>query len=256
MNNPKIVLLAGKGMSTNVLFHALKNNIDIDTIILEERVNTKDFIKKRIKKLGIWKVFGQILFQLFIVNLLNLIAAKRKKEIFDQYGLDQSDLPPQKLIRVNSVNDNSCINILKELNPTIVIVNGTRIISTAVLECTSSLFINLHAGITPKYRGVHGAYWALVNNDATNCGVTIHCVDKGIDTGAIISQKTIPFTRKDNFVTYPLLQIATGIPLMQKAIEDTLNSQLVSVATTGESGLWTHPTIWQYLSHYIRQGKK
>ena len=41
----------------------------------------------------------------------------------------------------------------------------------------------MHAGITPQYRGVHGGYWAVVNNDPEHCGVTIHFVDKGIDTG-------------------------------------------------------------------------
>src|SRR5438093_9923670 len=46
-----------------------------------------------------------------------------------------------------------------------VVVNGTRIISEAVLTASDAVFINMHAGITPKYRGVHGGYWALYNGD-------------------------------------------------------------------------------------------
>jgi methionyl-tRNA formyltransferase len=38
----------------------------------------------------------------------------------------------------------------------------------------NSKFVNIHVGITPKYRGVHGTYWALVNNDVENSGVTVH----------------------------------------------------------------------------------
>jgi folate-dependent phosphoribosylglycinamide formyltransferase PurN len=55
----------------------------------------------------------------------------------------------------------------------------------------NSKFVNIHVGITPKYRGVHGTYWALVNNDVENSGVTVHFVDEGIDTGNIINQAIV-----------------------------------------------------------------
>ncbi len=247
MNTPKIVLLAGKGTSTNVLYHALKNDFNIDAIILEKPMGRGTFIKKRIKKLGAWNVFGQILFQLVIVNSLNIFSSGRKKKILEQYRLDTDRLPAEKIIFVNSVNDDTCLQNLKQLDPDLVVVNGTRIIAPHILGSVPSKFINMHAGITPKYRGVHGVYWALVNNDPQNCGVTVHLVDNGIDTGAIISQKTITVTSKDNFVTYPLLQLAEGIPLMKKAIDDILSDRLVLRPATGASRLWHHPTIWQYL---------
>ena len=42
--------------------------------------------------------------------------------------------------------------------------------------------------------------------------------DSGIDTGQIIDQATIYTTHRDSFVTYPYLQLATGLPLLEKAI--------------------------------------
>ena len=181
-------------MSTNILFRALQKDFTITAVILEEPVSKKVFLKKRIQKLGIGKVFGQILFQLITVNFLNLVSGGRKKEILKQFDLNGEALPFEKIIPVVSVNDNSCMQILQRLDPQLVIVNGTRIIKEEILQSISAKFINLHAGITPMYRGVHGAYWALVNNDPQNCGVTVHLVDKGIDTGAIISQKIISVT--------------------------------------------------------------
>lgn len=144
-----------------------------------------------------------------------------------------------------------------EINPDIVLVNGTRIISSKVLGSTNAVFINMHTGITPKYRGVHGGYWALANNDKENCGVTIHIVDKGVDTGGILYQTTIPLTAKDNFITYPYLQFGEGLPLMKKAIDDiAINKVVVMKPETTESKLWYHPTIWQYLFKRILKGKK
>ena len=45
------------------------------------------------------------------------------------------------------------------------VVNGTRILSRRMLESIDAVFLNMHVGITPKYRGVHGGYWALANGD-------------------------------------------------------------------------------------------
>lgn len=256
MNSPKIVLLAGKGISTNILYNALIKDFTVTAIILEEPVSKKQFLKKRIKKQGIIKVVGQILFQLLIVKFLDLFSKGRKKEILLQYAMHDNALPYEKIIQVRSVNDETCIQILQSLQPNLVIVNGTRIISSQVLNCVSSNFINIHAGITPKYRGVHGAYWALVNNEPENCGVTVHLVDPGIDTGAVIAQKTITITQNDNFVTYPLLQLAEGLPLIKSAISAILDDNLSPKDTSGESRLWYHPTISQYFYNRIIKGKK
>ena len=174
-----------------------------------------------------------------------------------QCGLANVLLPEEKITLVNSVNDDRCLQILQSIQPDLVIVNGTRIISEQVLREVSCKFINLHAGITPKYRGVHGAYWALVNNDEAHCGVTIHLVDAGIDTGGVIARQKITVSQKDNFVTYPLLQLAAGIPYMKKAIEDILQNRLALLtANTTESRLWSHPTIWEYLFYRIVYKKK
>ena len=197
----------------------MNKEFNIESIILEKSVGKKEFIKKRIKHLGVWKVSGQVLFQASIVKYLNASSGKRKKEILDIYGLNDKPLPEKKIIPVESVNSNECMAALQKINPDVVVVIGTRIISKEILNSIPAKFINIHAGITPKYRNVHGAYWALINNDEPNCGVTVHLVDHGIDTGSIIYQRQIKVTCKDNFVTYPLLQLAEGIIYLKKALQ-------------------------------------
>ena len=252
----KIILLAGKGVSTNIIYHALKNDWDICAIILEEPENKSYFLKRRIKKLGIRKVIGQVFFQLIVVKFLNFTSTKRINEILGQYKLNTAPLPEEKIIQVKSVNDNESLRILQKISPDIVIVNGTRIISKQILLSIPVKFLNIHVGITPKYRGVHGGYWALVNNDIANCGVTVHIVDAGIDTGSVIYQKQVHVTAKDNFVTYPLIQLATGIPYLKAAIRDILMGELILKKGTNESFLWSHPTFGEYLYNWIVHKKK
>lgn len=251
-----MILLAGKGASTHILYNSLKNDYHIEAVILEEPVLAQEFLKKRIKKLGIGKVIGQVLFQLSIAKYLNLVSSKRKKEILKYYGMDDSPIPSEKVILLKSVNGSKCISLLQKINPELVIVNGTRIISKEILNSIPVKFVNIHAGITPKYRNVHGGYWAVVNNDMANCGVTVHLVDPGIDTGKIICQQTIKITNKDNFATYPFLQLAEGIICLKKSLPGIFENEIIYKKETTESKIWYHPTLWQYLYQRTFHGKK
>ena len=249
MNNKKIVLLAGKGVSTNIIFNALNNEFGIHLVILEEKENQKIFLKRRIKKLGLWTVFGQILFLIFISKPLTVFSRKRIHIIATENSLDSKEIPENKIKNVFSVNAAETINLLKKINPDIIIVSGTRIISKKVIDSVGCRFINLHAGITPKYRGVHGTYWALANKDSENSGVTVHFVDEGIDTGNIIYQSRVLVTNADNFSTYPLLQLSSGIKILKQTISDFQNDNVTVQTTSGESNLYYHPTVWRYLKH-------
>ena len=104
---------------------------------------------------------------------------------------------------------------LQELKPDLLIVNGTRIISKKTLESVSAPFINIHTGITPAYRGVHGGYWAVAKGKKNFFGTTIHYVDAGVDTGGIIEQVFAEPAKENNFYTYPYFQYATVLPVFK-----------------------------------------
>lgn len=252
----RIVLLAGKWDTTPIVYHFLQQHYHVDKVIIEDGVPRKEFLRKRVKKLGIVNVMGQVLFKLMIAKPLNKFSQNRVSDIKKGYQLDSSSIPKQHLIEVSSVNASECLDQLKVLQPDLVIVHGTRIISKRILQGTNAMFINIHAGITPRYRGSHGAYWALANNDKENCGVTVHLVDAGIDTGNILAQTIIPYTKQDNFVTYPYLQLAEGLKLLKKVIEKLEREERPVVKNDLDSALWHHPTLWSYLWKRITKGIK
>lgn len=252
----KIILLGRQGLATNIVFHAINDSFGIGTVVLEEPESMSVFLKRRVKKLGIWTVFGQLLFMTLVVKPLVFLSKKRKNEIVSSEKLNTSPIPSEKIVKVSSINAAETIRLLQNFNPDLVIVNGTRIISKKVLNALACKFMNTHAGTTPKYRGVHGAYWALTQDDKQLCGVTVHYVDEGIDTGNIISQALIEPTATDNFTTYPLLQLAEGVKLLKKAIEESKNGAILPIQGTGKSHLWYHPTIWQYLYYWTMKGIK
>ncbi len=246
-------MLAGPGDSTAMIFHALDQVFRIEKVFLEEPVSLPVFLSRRVKRLGIIRVTGQLLFKILVIPVLLIVSHRRLKEIMRVSGLNVHPLPAERIIHVRSANDKQTIKTLQELQPDIVVINGTRILSQGLLESVPAIWINMHAGITPLYRGVHGAYWALVQKRPDVCGVTVHVVDAGIDTGGILKQATIQPTKNDTFVTYPLLQLSAGIPLLLEAIQEIMKGNVVRKPNPpGESALFTHPTFWGYLWHWFR----
>lgn len=60
--------------------------------------------------------------------------------------------------------------------------------------------VNIHSSLLPQYRGVHPVSWALVNGEQ-NTGVTLHCIDRGIDTGDVLLQEQIAISSLHNIQT-------------------------------------------------------
>lgn len=251
-------MLVGHGPSARYVYNGLKTEFEIPHVIRAGAApgGRLKFVKRRIKRLGYWKVFGQILFKIGIVRPLTYFSKKRVNELKNELHLSDEIYPKDVLIDVPYVNSNICLKTLKKIDPDIIIVNGTDIISKKILNGVNATFVNTHVGITPKYRGVHGGYWALARGDKENCGVTVHLVDAGIDTGGILYQGIIKPTKKDNFITYPFLQVSEGIELMKKAIHDISNNTVSPKKGGMESKLWYHPTIWKYLYLRLTKGVK
>ena len=76
----------------------------------------------------------------------------------------------------------------------LVISFGYRhLLSETIVEKYSPI-INLHVSYLPFNRGSFANFWSFY--DQTQSGVSIHLIDKGIDTGDILYQKKIDFDPK------------------------------------------------------------
>ena len=254
MPQGRVVLLAGPGDSTLFVYNALRREFAV-SVILEQRVPRSKFLWRRVKRLGIGTALGQVLFRTIVVPALRLSSRSQLREIQRQFSLDRTPMPGDAVIHVHSANSDEAVSALRKLEPTVVVVNGTRILSPNVLRAVPCKFLNIHTGITPLYRGVHGAYWALVQRRPEHCGVTVHMVDAGIDTGAIIAQASIERGPRDNFVTYPYLQVGAAIPLLIDAVRAAQRGELqAQAAAGGDSRLWTHPTVAEYIRNRVQLG--
>jgi folate-dependent phosphoribosylglycinamide formyltransferase PurN len=222
-------------------------------VIVEDPVSRWSLLRGRVKRLGLLHVTGQLAFMIF-QRVQQRAAGARIAQIADAKGLNARWPLDRSPIRVRSVNAPECTEHLRRLDPRVILVVGTRIIGKKVLGAFDVPFVNYHAGITPKYRGAHGGYWAKVTGDAANFGVTVHLIDPGIDTGDVLYQARLTPSAQDNYSTFPYLQLAAALPLLERAACDAIAGRLVAQKVDLPSGLWSHPTLWGYVWSGLRQG--
>ena len=66
-----------------------------------------------------------------------------------------------------------------------------KIIKAQLLKVPRLGFINTHPSLLPYNRGKHYNFWAIV--EEVPFGVSLHCVDEGIDSGDIVAQDRIAY---------------------------------------------------------------
>ncbi|MDQ3632456.1 MAG: formyl transferase [Actinomycetota bacterium] len=87
------------------------------------------------------------------------------------------------------LGDPECLASLRRADPDLIILAGADIIPRAVLEIPRLGTLNAHYGLLPRYRGMNVTEWSVYHDDPL--GVSVHWVDPGIDTGAIVVREPI-----------------------------------------------------------------
>ena len=127
------------------------------------------------------------------------------------------------------------------------VVNGTRILAPRVLDSIRGRFLNMHAGITPAFRGLSRRLLGHCDGQADLAGTTVHWIDRGIDTGPIVKQALIEPGPRDNFATYPYLQMAAGLPLLAETVSEWFEGKVVErqvrQCESAGSKRYDHPTV-------------
>lgn len=93
---------------------------------------------------------------------------------------------------VSNMNSPEAIAALNDERPDIAIVFGTGVLKPATIAACPRLLLNLHGGDPELYRGLDTHLWAIYHGDFAGLVTTLHFVDAGLDTGAIVLQGAIP----------------------------------------------------------------
>lgn len=85
-------------------------------------------------------------------------------------------------------------------------------------QFASKRLYNFHFSLLPAYKGVYTAAWPILNGE-TRSGVTLHCIDAGIDTGDIIDQREVPIGPDDTARDLYFACMDSGIALLRQHLD-------------------------------------
>jgi methionyl-tRNA formyltransferase len=94
---------------------------------------------------------------------------------------------PELAVSVPHINHAAVAALLERLQPDVVAVFGVPRLRAPLLGQGRLGMINLHTGLTPRYRGVDSAFWALLAGQPEQVGGTLHFIEEGLDTGAMLA---------------------------------------------------------------------
>lgn len=119
----------------------------------------------------------------------------------DAYGLERARLSGIKAIY--ETDEDKIIGLLKENNIDLIVLAGyLKIITPKFVDEFRNKIINIHPSLIPSFcgKGYYGekVHQGVIDYGAKITGATVHFVDEGADTGAIIMQETVNVEQDDD----------------------------------------------------------
>jgi methionyl-tRNA formyltransferase len=148
------------------------------------------------------------------LQLIQKLEAPTKQVLFLGYARDQTKIIDY-LINANCEVWHTRERIETTQGFDFIISYGYKhIIKKSIIESSAAPIINLHISYLPWNRGAHPNFWSFF--DCTPSGVSIHLIDEGLDTGPILYQRFVNFSKDQITFSQTYKQLNLEIELLFK----------------------------------------
>lgn len=100
-----------------------------------------------------------------------------------------------------------------------------KILPKRLLNLCPGRCINIHPSKLPEYRGPVPTAWAIANGEK-ECGISIHLMDEGIDTGDLLVQEVFPIDTDDTGFSLYTKAMSYGAKLLKKHFRDIVECKI------------------------------
>jgi len=224
VNPPRVVILTTKLTEDIWLINTVAEVCKIEGIVFPTGTRYREYglayvLKKRLRRLGILRIADQALLILYRLIFESRKDRKAAKEIFGSKPADHIERQGIDILETVDINTDEVRDFILAKAPQLVLVSGAPLLKQRILEAAEGRIINLHPGYVPQYRGRYGCFWPIYNKEPHLVGATVHFVDKGIDTGAILYQKQVDFDPSDTMRTITYKQHKLGVEMMVTCLQ-------------------------------------
>ena len=231
----KIVAWIGNEPNQKALVNKINKEFSLSGLVIESRVSSS--------KMNFIKIFEKIFEKVFLPSIDNAWFGMKK-----HFENSYSTLLGVPTINLNNINSNETVKFTKNISPDLIIVSGTSLIKKDLLVINPSIgIINLHTGLSPYIKGgPNCTNWCIATKQFHYIGNTIMWIDKGIDTGNIITSEPTKISDFSNLRDVHITVMEHAHDLYLKAIKSLLlgnrnstNQNEISKGTTYYSKQWT-----------------
>jgi len=138
------------------------------------------------------KIPAEIAIVLSDVESAGILAHARARKIPAQF------VPPGKFrTKLEEAAERAFVNALQNARVDLIVLAGfMRVLKGDFLRAFEGRIVNIHPSLLPSFPGLEGWKQAL-DYGVKVAGCTVHFVDAGVDSGAIIGQQTVPVLDQD-----------------------------------------------------------
>jgi methionyl-tRNA formyltransferase len=129
-------------------------------------------------------------------------------------------------------------------------LGGNAYIRESVFSVPRHGMINVHAELLPEFPGAQSVIWQI-HAGCTETGFTVHRIDRGIDTGAILHRERLPIEFRDTLaatVTHNCVRIAQASSRVLPEVVRRFPQLAAQASAPHAPRSYTTPTILQYLT--------
>lgn len=181
--SPRLVVLTGDGLEHHYVANRLCAALPIRRVVVDTHERPRRLRRAfRGGLVGGLSRIGLFAFRRVVRDETARAVALRRMLTSE---LSESFTHDELVIRVDGVNSAEAQAVIAAAKPDALLVFGTSIVSDATLALARDRAINLHTGISPRYRGTDCTFWPVVNREPEWIGATVHECTAAIDGGRI-----------------------------------------------------------------------
>lgn len=159
--------------------------------------------------------------------LIEQVSSPRAKILFLGYSREQTSLVDDLVSKKCEVWHTD-EKIQSTVGYDLVISYGYRhILKKEIIESSKAPIVNLHISYLPWNRGAHPNFWSFY--ECTPSGVSIHLIDEGVDTGAIIYQRYVNFDKEEDTFSKTYKKLIVEIEkLFRDNIDELISKKFIA----------------------------
>ena len=137
-----------------------------------------------------------------VAIVLSDVAEARILERARERKISAHFIPPGKFrTKLDETAEQAYIDAMQKAQVNLVVLAGfMRILKGEFLREFAQCVVNIHPALLPAFPGLE-AWKQALDYGVKVTGCTVHFVDQGVDTGAIIAQQTVPVLSDDTAET-------------------------------------------------------